>query len=126
MLALERSHFGVSEGDAELYLEAYRGGADGCPSQDSPTPALTLVVAGIPRTLEAPIDKASGLSVVLFDFEGALGDVPLVRATEARLTPLSACLEEGEAFGYALEAAFPGGTLSGQALATRCGSLDAP
>ena len=123
---LQTSHFGVSVPDGELYLEAYRGAPDGCPTQDSPTPEMTLVVAGIPRDLTTSIDKAAGLSVVLFDFNGALGEVPLIRATGARLTPIAACREGDTAFGYALEASFPGATLSGEALATRCESLDAP
>lgn len=117
----EQAYFGISRADdpPTLHVEAYRGGAAGCPSGSSPTPDYTLVVAGLPRPTAA---AALTAQANLLDFQGdLLGGALGAQATAVTLTPTAA----GDQV-LALDAAitFAAGTVSGHLYATHCASLD--
>jgi hypothetical protein len=137
----DRAYFGVTgpgasaSGEAELHVEVYAGGEDGCPREDSPTPART-VVARLPLlagpVIEGPSDAAS---LSLLDFAGDLlaGPAPLARATRFAVRPRAAavCLDcpaprPEDVVAFELEADLEGGSLEGHVFATRCASLDTP
>lgn len=134
----DRAYYGITapaasdSGQYELYIEAYAGGAEGCPTQSSPTPDLTLVIASIPLPEGEPLETTS----TLLDFSGAiLPNTPFQRATEITLTPTDAnlcteCLgnpEPSHAEGFAalnINIVFPEGVVSGKLYATHCDSFD--
>lgn len=130
----DRVQFGFTHtGDGrELYFEAYSGGDPACPTAQSPTPRMALVVSGIREPTDAtPQTRNDGLAVTLFDFAGALTDEPLVRATTVTLTPraFETCEAEESAscerfFAFDLDATLPGGRISGHGFARYCASLD--
>lgn len=133
---LERAYYGFSDtpdGSVEIYIEAYRGGVEGCPTQDSPTPDQTLVISGVPVPPPGEpgtVDTSAGLGVSLLDFEGIAA--PVTRADTATLTwgKVSICPEctEQDDTGFVsfeLEAQFgTEATLQGQLYATHCITFD--
>src|SRR5512143_1604323 len=44
---LDHAYFGITASDNSLHVEAYKGGATGCPTMNSPTPEYTLVVGHV-------------------------------------------------------------------------------
>ena len=148
--ALSRAVYGLTApssssqgGGWEIYLEAYEGGDQGCPSDESATPRYTMIVSGlpIPQDLE-PINKLSepSLNAVLFDFDGDLieGTSLWTRATNVTVSAraLSVCTEcvgqpapsDQEGFvALTLTAQLEGGGLiEGELYASHCDSLDEP
>lgn len=122
--AFDRAQHGL-EPDGGLYLEAYFGGDPACPTQTSPTPERTLIIAGLHAMPDGgAIRYADGLRVTLLDFSGALTSAPFLRAVTARATPLS--VVPGTLVSFSLEAAFDGGTVQGRFSAAHCASLDGP
>jgi len=120
----ERAQHGLQP-DGGLYVEAYFGGDPACPTQTSPTPDRTLIIAGLHAMPDGgAISFSDGLRVTLLDFSGALTTLPFVRATSARATPLS--VTPGTLVVFAVEATFDGGTLQGSFSAAHCASLDGP
>jgi hypothetical protein len=120
----DRAQHGLQP-DAGLYIEASFGGDPACPTQTSPTPDRTLIIAGLHAMPDGGvISYADGLRVTLLDFNGALTTLPFVRATSARATPLS--VTPGTLAVFAIEATFDGGTLRGRFSAAHCASLDGP
>ena len=120
--SLDLAFFGV-EPDGSLRVEIYGGAADECPTMDSPSPDRTIVIPSIsPPRDTTPVDVVT----TLLDFEGTLTSEPLLRATSATATPMSARLEPLEtAFvRFDLVATFEGGMMSGSVYATHCASLD--
>jgi hypothetical protein len=134
---IERAFYGISESpdaEFELYIEAYRGGAQGCPTDQSPMPEQTLVLSGIPIPPPGEIggvDSDAGLRVNLLDFEGLVAQ-PVLPAESAALTwnSVSICSECNEQddsgfLSFEIEAEFGAdGSLSGQLYATHCVTLD--
>ena len=125
-----------SSGEVEIYIESYVDGSSGCPSQNSPTPAMTLIVSGlaVPSTTK-PLTQAD-VTVKLLDFDGStLGEGNLIAdPTSVSLTPkgLSVCEtclgdpnQSDQGFvSLNMKLAFDGGTIEGQLYATHCDSMD--
>lgn len=142
-VAFERAYFGVtsprnSTRDRwEIYVEAYAGGADGCPSEQSPTPAQTLIIAGVSFPDDATVSSdATGLAVSLLDFTGDLTMAPIesAKGEEATFVDGDVCkdCEEGSSWitfeldaPFTVETASSEGSAIGQVYATHCPSLDA-
>ena len=138
---LERAYFGLTSpgqsgsGQWEVYVEGYRGGDDGCPTETAATPDQTLIVSG----MLIPSEPGNGVvgSSTLLDFEGALLElVPNASATTVSIVwvaadPCVACTEGTEAdrddrfVSFDLSATFEGGSVGGRVYATHCDSLDA-
>lgn len=128
--SFDRAQFGfdAEAGPPRYYVEAYAGGDPACPSQSSPTPDRTLIVAGIRRGAPGKtFTKADGLSVTMLDFKGdLLPDPKPVSATDAVVTVIA---EDPAAapqwVAIEVQAAFAnGGGVKGHFYATRCASLD--
>ena len=94
--AFDRAYFGLDvpavPGDSvKLYIEAYRGGAEGCPKEDSPTPKQTLIISGWSLGA-AEASLSDGLRAVLLDFAGDIVDSPVpMRATSATIKRVAVC-----------------------------------
>ncbi len=121
--AFDRAQHGV-EGADGLYVEAHFGGDPACPTASSPTPARTLVIAGLRVGDGGVRTEADGLRVTLLDFQGSVSSLPFERATSARATPRF--VDRGGLVSFTLEATFDGGTLQGGFAAPHCASLDGP
>lgn len=122
--AFDRAQHGI-EPDGGLYVEAYFGGDPACPTQTSPSPDRTLIIAGLHLVPDGgALTSADGLRVTLLDFSGALTSAPFVRAITARATPRS--VVPGTLVAFTLEATFDGGTAQGSFSAPHCASLDGP
>ncbi|CAN0560658.1 unnamed protein product, partial [Laminaria digitata] len=141
--SFQRAYYGLtspaqsSSGTWELHLEATSGGADGCPTEASPSPDWTLVLAGL--TLPLGRDPVvQGLSVSFLDFSGRfLTGTPITRSTTRSVQALAANLCP-ECVGMSapahpeglvslnLQASFAEGSIAGQVFATHCDSLDLP
>jgi hypothetical protein len=139
----DRAFFGLTAPDRttsgawEIHLEATAGGADGCPTQSSPTPDRTLVVAAllVPPAPPEPPPGPVAPTVSLLDFEGALlPDSPVATASRATASwvaadPCVACAE-GESdradrfVAFELSATFADGSVAGHVFASHCASLD--
>jgi hypothetical protein len=122
-LPIERAVYGLGAGNV-LHLEALHGGFAGCPEMSSPTPARTLVLAGLRWPADAtPRTAADGLAATLLDYEGTLlPGAPLSRASALTVTPVAA--SPGAFIALELAATFPEGTVSGHVYAVHCASLD--
>lgn len=119
----DRAQHGL-EDDGNLYVEAHFGGDPACPTESSPTPARTLIIAGL-RPVSGPQTYDDGVRVTLLDFTGVLTTAPLVRATA--VTASARFIEPGTLVSFTLDATFgASGTLSGGFAAGHCDSLDAP
>jgi hypothetical protein len=130
----ERAYFGVTTSratPASLRIEAYRGGAAGCPTASSPTPDYTFLANGFvpPASTDA--------SFTFFDFAGDVltSGPPLVSADSGTITAVAAdvcydCIgnpppSQPDGFIAAdVDVQFPGGTGLGHLYATHCDSLD--
>ena len=125
-----------TSGKVELYLETYVDGSSSCPNEQSPTPAMTLIVSGIefPLTRMTLTDEAA--TIKLLDFNGeTLGEGNLIAdPTSVSITPKAAsicetCLgnpDESDS-GFVrldMKLAFDGGTIEGQLYAKHCDSMD--
>jgi hypothetical protein len=133
--AFDRVQFGLTaaatsaSGGPELYLEAHAGGDPACPTESSPSPAMTLVLAGLRLPLDgAPRTNEDGLTATFLDFSGQLTDAPVVRATSVVLVPRAlAVAEPGERLlAFDLDATFPGGSIRGTGFALHCDTYDDP
>lgn len=142
----ERAVYGLSapettaSGEWEVYIEALHGGFDGCPAQDSPTPARTMILANLKASAMAGqtlTKDDDGLAVTLLDFDGSLftEDQVFERADSVELTPQAGnlCVEcvgmmmpsHMEGFiALDMSAMFPSGAASGHIYAVHCDSLD--
>lgn len=133
---LDRAAYGVTAiaGQAPtLHVEAYRGGAAGCPTASSPTPDYTLVVELPVPAGAAPL--AADASVL--DLVGDLLGGPLgASATAATAAPVAidvcpACVgqpapaDPDGVVALDLDATFAAGTMAGHLFAPHCDSLDA-
>jgi hypothetical protein len=117
---LDRAQHGVG-GDGRIYVEAHFGGDPACPTPDSPTPDRTLVLSGLDPMAERQTE-ADGVRATLFDFQGDLSTLPLVRA--ASVTVRRRHVEVGVAVSFELELGFADGTMQGGLHAPHCASLD--
>lgn len=134
--AFEHAVYGVTAGPTpSLHVEAFRGGAAGCPTERSPTPDYTLVLGAVPvPTSTAPVTSSANL----LDFVGDLLNGPLgAAATTVAITPVAAdvcatCVGQpapSHAAGFValdLQLTFAAGTVTGHLFATHCDELDAP
>lgn len=120
----DRAQHGL-EPDGGLYVEAYFGGDPACPTQTSPTPDRTLIIAGLHLVPDGGVlTQQDGVRVTLLDFSGALTSAPVVRALTIRATPRE--VDPGVRVSFTLEATFDGGLLQGTFSAEHCASLDGP
>jgi hypothetical protein len=117
---LDHAYFGITAADNTLHVEAYKGGAAGCPTISSPTPEYTLVLGRVTRpTSTAPSSSPGNI----LDYQGDLLGGPLgQQATTVTLTPVAASGDTFVAFDVMLT--FPAGTVTGHFYATHCTSLD--
>ncbi len=138
-VAFDHARYGLTapavstSGQWEIYVEAYRGGAAGCPTATSPTPDQTVIISGLLAD-QAPgvVEEGDGLSVVMFDFEGLITTEPILRATAEAATidtivVCTDCVPDEDPNGYvafALAAPLDSADLSGVVVATHCPSLD--
>lgn len=103
-------------GDGTLHIEVHGEPASfECPNEQTPAPAQTLVIGNVEATL-GPRDQSS----VLFDFERALTEEPLLRSMTGTLT-LEAVEGDVQA---SVSFTFEGGVIAGSLLASHCDSLD--
>lgn len=119
---LDHAVFGTN-GDGTLHVESYLGGDGGCPSQTSPTPDYSLVLAKVaPPNGTAPTTTSSGN---VLDFVGDLLGGPLgAQATTVIVRAVAA--QPGEFVALDIELEFTGGAVTGHLFATHCPSLDTP
>jgi len=141
---LSRAVYGLSaasttdSGQVEVYIEAFEGGDEGCPTMSSPTPKRTLILSGLKVPLtEMTKTKEDGLNAKLIDYEGGLLGGELFASPEqlkikAVATNLCVeCLEKSSPsdedgfISLDLELSFSQGALSGRLYAVHCDSLDA-
>lgn len=115
---LDVAYFGVST-SGNLYVEAYRGAAPGCPTMNSPTPDYTLILGDVPvPTSTAPITSPANF----IDFQGdLLPSVMPARASAVALTPVAKNAME---LALDVDLTFASGTITGHLFATHCDSLD--
>ena len=134
----DRAFYGLTSpdrsasGDWELHVEAYAGGASGCPEMDSPTPDVTLIIGGL-RFPEVPTEQREedGVSVAVLDFSGELFEEPAVQATGEVIYfqqwGLCTDCEGDDPDGYLsfdVDARLEGGRVAGHVYATHCASLN--
>jgi hypothetical protein len=118
---LDRAVFGINTADSTLHVEAYGGGAAGCPSETSPTPDYTLVLGKVAMpTGTAPTMSPGNV----LDFVGDLLGGELGAQAHIVLVNAVAAAENLEFIALDLYLEFIGGTLSGHLYATHCDSLD--
>lgn len=139
---IERAQYGLvppaasSTGDWAIRFELHAGGEAACPTQSSPTPDRTIVIAGVPHDA-TKLSLSDGMSVSLFDFDASFTSEPLVRATSATIEvgARSLCTEcfEPKTSGplpryvaFDLAAAFGDVHLEGHGFAEHCDTLDDP
>ena len=117
---LDHAYFGITAADNSLHVEAYKGGATGCPTMNSPTPEYTLVVGHVIRPTSA---MTSTSTASILDYQGDLLGGPLgAQAMSVTLTPVAASGDMFIAFDVMMT--FSGGTVMGHLYATHCTSLD--
>ncbi|MBW2732027.1 MAG: hypothetical protein JRH20_06505 [Deltaproteobacteria bacterium] len=136
---LEVAFYGMDRdelGNPGLYLEAYHGASDGCPTETSLSPDQTLFLSGLPLpTQGGSITHEDGLVVSLVDFQGDLLSGLVTKALSAEITFKAAltcpsCVggtspSHPEGFvALELTATFAEGTISGHLYARHCDSLD--
>ncbi len=127
-ISFDRAQFGL-DGDAgsRFRVEAHVGGDPACPTQDSPTPDQTLIVAGIPRGAPGKaLTKADGVTATLIDFKGGLlASAKPASATDLLLTVTAQDPAASPQWvGFELQATFPTGAVKAYFYAVRCASLD--
>ena len=137
-LDMERAFYGLtspamsSSGDWELHVEAHRGGSDGCPEMNSPSPDQTVIVTGFPILLDGnTYAEADGLVASVLDFAGDFGTELSHAATAESVTMTAArvctdCVDaDPNSFvAFDVEGTLNGGAVSGHVFATHCPSMD--
>ncbi|MBX3216866.1 MAG: hypothetical protein KF850_32830 [Labilithrix sp.] len=126
--ALDRAQLGVEPGDGgvvRLHVEAHAGGDAACPTQTSPTPDRTIVIAGVARGAAGrTFTQADGARGAFFDFAGDLGLPPLTRSTAMKITVVAEDVATPPGWvAFDVDATFPDGTVKGHLYATYCASL---
>ncbi len=118
---LDEAVFGFTTSDSTLHVEAYRGGAGGCPSNTSPTPDYTLVLGKVAMPTGTAGTSSPGN---VLDFVGdLLGGSLGAQATMVSIFAVAAGTDF-VALDIALE--FTDGMVTGHLYATHCDSLDSP
>lgn len=125
---IDRAQHGIERGDGgtSLHVEAHHGGDPACPTQSSPTPERTIVLAGIASgRAPATLTEKDGVAVTFLDFKGdLLGATPLSRATKATVSVVA--IDSATPPGWValdLDATFAEGTIRGHLYATYCASM---
>jgi hypothetical protein len=119
-----RAQFGFNA-NGTLQVEAHKGGDVACPTQSSPTPDFTVVIANVPfPTSSAPV--TSGVAVSFLDFKGDLTDKPVLKAKSVTLTPVAArgAPKDTAFVAFKVDATLDQGQIEGHVYATHCASLD--
>ncbi|RAL20929.1 hypothetical protein DL240_14740 [Lujinxingia litoralis] len=128
------------QGRWEFYIEVSEGGAEGCPSEDSATPARTMLVLGVVLDIDGNL-STDNPELVIFDYMGDFIDPaanpPLIRTEDgAQITPIVTdyCLDDcvGQPAPSQPESrlklfvagTFPQGQGQGMIEATHCDSMD--
>ena len=130
----ERAFYGLTTpedgGTWTAHVELYVGGSSSCPTESSPTPDVTLIVAGLGLD-----DGAAPPSVTVLDFTGnLLGGEMLSTAQSVVVENIvhQVCMScvgdpENDPDGFVafdLAASFEQGEVDGHVFATHCASLD--
>lgn len=118
---LDHAVYGVTTtaAGATLHVEAYGGGAAGCPTSSSPTPDYTLVLGSVPIPASTAPSTSPGN---ILDFVGDLLGGPLgAAATTVTITPAAL---GADFVALDLSLVFDAGTISGHLFAAHCDSLD--
>jgi hypothetical protein len=118
---LDHAYFGITAADNTLHVEAYKGGAAGCPTMNSPTPDYTVVLGRVTRPTSTATSTSPGN---ILDYQGDLLPNSSIgqQASSVVLTPVAASGDTFVAFDVMLT--FPAGTVTGHFYATHCASLD--
>ncbi|MBK9070989.1 MAG: hypothetical protein IPL79_08315 [Myxococcales bacterium] len=129
-VAFDRAYFGVTTdgGNQTLYLELYRGGDDGCPSEASATPAQTLIIAGLPVFANRDdLSAADGITSSLLDFAGDLTEVLAPSsATSIAIEPTAISMANPRLVAFDFDVSYENNlAAAGHVYATHCASLDA-
>jgi len=121
-----------------LYLEAWEGRFDGCPTEQSPTPARTFILAGPEVDAGGHLQPTGELSATLLDYEGdLLTDGVFTRATAVEVmvraaTVCAGCVgapspSDPDGFvSLSVTVTFAEGVVEGGLYAIHCDSLDGP
>lgn len=122
-----RAQFGTDGSGAgrKLHIEAHEGGDPACPTEGSPTPKRTIIVAGLPASAApgASFTKADGIAVTVIDFTGdQLPDEGGIGRTSAATVTVVA-IDGERSVEIAVDAELEGGSVVGRAYATYCESL---
>lgn len=141
---LTRAAFGLTapnateSGEWEVYLEAWEGGFEGCPTESSPSPDWTFIIGGFGLVEDTTmLTKADdGVFLTLSDYDGKfLGQVPFASAGVVAITPVASKIDtelvlqgqqdEDGFLALDISAVFDGqGETSGQIYAKHCVSMD--
>lgn len=132
-IAFERAQFGVvtDAAGSVVQIELHEGGEAACPTEASPTPLRTLILAGLKLPL-APSTRtyADGVRATLLDFKGDVLEGPgPARATAVTVTIRAArvradAFAEGDSIVLDLSATYAEGSVAGRVVAARCASMD--
>lgn len=127
------------DGSWEVYIESWKGGFTGCPTDEGATPNWTLILP----VLELPLDSNTltkgedGVSLIFFDYDGLfLEGIEPTRATDVTVTPVAANIdidrtlagekhEEG-VVALDVDGIFPEGIITGRLVAGHCPIMDRP
>lgn len=132
-ISFDRAQFGVvtDAAGSVVQIELHEGGEAACPTETSPTPLRTLILAGLKLPLAAGTRTyADGARATLLDFKGdVLAGPEPARATAVTVSIESArvradAFAEGDSVVLDLDATFPDGTVAGRVVAARCASMD--
>lgn len=128
--AFDRAQFGTEPRDggaSGFYVELHAGGSPACPSQTSPTPDRTFVLAQIPAmTPGATASDADGVKGSLLDFASSTAP-PVEKASKTVVTLVALDPSPQPAWlAMDVESTLPTGTVKGHLYATFCQSLSLP
>lgn len=125
--AFDRAQHGVEQsgGRPLFYVEAHFGGDPACPSDTSPAPDRTMVLANVPAGEAGEVfTKSDGVTAAVLDFSGDLSLPPTTSATAVEVTLVAVDGASPPAFvAFDVTATFAQGTLTGHGYATYCASL---
>jgi hypothetical protein len=124
---LDRAYYGITTtaAGASLHVEAYRGGAAGCPTQSAPATDYTLVLGSVPiSTGMTAVTSPANLLDLVGDLlpNNQLG----AAATAVTITPVATevCMGCDGFLAFEASLTFAAGTITGHLFATHCDELD--
>lgn len=126
----ERAQFGTEPRDGGalgFHVELHAGGSADCPTQTSPTPKRTFVIAAIPAmTPGATASDPDGVRGAFLDFATPSAP-PVEKATKTTVTLVALDpAPQPQWLAMDVEATLPSGRVKGHLYATFCQSLSLP